>query len=148
MHILMGFVLLLNCGAVQASNNGKSGAEPSGWIKTIKEHKNLAIMAGMGVGALAFNQLVIAPFLVSVIGGFASEAFVLDNPNVQNFITDKSRDSRVPLEFMRGMADGGAYYALSKLGRVVFPWLNGIPMTAGLIVGQAAGIAFNNRPHA
>lgn len=141
---------LFACKAVHASDAGpkRAAAGQNAWVEKIKANKKLLVMAGVGAGALVLNHLVITPFLASAVTGFAYEAYIAENKKLKEYV-----DEHIPKKlkifstpFARGfLGDGTAFYVLSKLGSTIWPRMSYLPMTAGLIVGQALGIASSNR---
>ena len=146
--VFMVFALM---STVYAYGGGESDSkrEASGTVfGAVRKHGNIATMACAGVGALVFNQLVIAPFLVSFAAGFASEAFFLESEFIKNEVggrISRKLNRFVPSQFTQGLGDGATFYLLHTLGGTIWSRFSGIPVTAGLIAGQAVGIAINNR---
>lgn len=135
---------LLGCGVAYASEAGNDQGAEKSVMATIKANQNMIVAVGMAGAALIVNQVFFMPFLVSAATGFASEVFILDNPKVKKFIIDKVNISDAPLGFGQGVADGLMYYGLTTLGGGIWSGVSAIPMTLGVAIGQAAGIAYNN----
>lgn len=143
------FIVCTITGIYGAEDAEKKGAANSltVWCNKVTPGQKRAMVAvGASVGAIVVWQAVALPFVMSAIGGYAAEAFVVENSEVRKFAAENSPQCSLwPVAFVKGCGDGVTYYALRSLAGAIWPSLfSSIPVSAGLVAGQLIGIACAN----